>query len=84
VLPGLIVVGTDPVAVDAVGVAILRLYGTTPEVADGTIAQQEQLRRAAELGIGTASADAIELVALGDGAGEFAYRIKRLLRGVPS
>jgi len=79
VAPGVIVAGTDPVAVDAVGVAILRLYGTTPEVSKGPVAGQEQLRRAAELGIGTAAADAIELVALGDGADEFADRIRKLL-----
>jgi len=73
--PGLIVVGTDPVAIDAVGVAILRMYGTTREVSKGRIFEQEQLRRAAELGIGVRSARHIELVPLDKGAKKIAASI---------
>jgi len=54
--------GTDRVAVDAVGVAILRLLGTTPEVNNGAIFEQEQIARAAELGLGVPSAKQIQLV----------------------
>jgi len=75
VAPDVIVAGTDPVAVDAVGVAILRMYGTTPEVSEGGIFDQEQIKRAAELGIGVASFEAIELVPVGDGADEFARQV---------
>jgi len=77
--PGVMVVGTDPVAVDAVGVAILRMYGTTSEVSQGRVFEQEQIRRAAELGIGAKSAEEIELVPVGDGAGEFVDEIRRQL-----
>jgi uncharacterized protein (DUF362 family) len=52
VKPNLVIAGTDPVAVDAVGVAILRRYGTTPEVSEGRIFEQEQIARAVELGLG--------------------------------
>ena len=69
--PGLIIAGGDRVAVDAVGVALLRIHNTVPDVADGQIFGLEQIARAAELGVGVASADAIRLVPL-DGAGETA------------
>ena len=53
---------TDPVAVDAVGVAILRLFGTTPQVSRGKVFEQEQITRAAELGLGVDSPERIRLV----------------------
>lgn len=67
--PGVIIAGTDRVAVDAVGVALLRSFGTVPDVMNGGIFEQEQIARAAELGVGVASADRITLVPL-DKAGE--------------
>jgi len=76
---GVIIVGVDPVAVDAVGVAILRMYGTTPEVSKGKIFDQEQIRRAAELGIGIASPNQIDIVPIGPGAQEFAERVRKEL-----
>jgi len=62
VRPGVVLAGTDRVAIDAVGVAVLRIHGVGPPVAGGRIFEQEQIRRAAELGLGAASPDAIELV----------------------
>ncbi|MGD0081102.1 MAG: DUF362 domain-containing protein [Methanoregula sp.] len=69
--PGLIIAGSDRVALDAVGVALLRVHGTVPDVADGRIFGLEQIARAAELGVGVASAGAIRLVPL-DSEGETA------------
>ena len=43
---------TDRIAIDAVGVAILRHLGTTPEVSKGKIYEQDQIKRAMELGLG--------------------------------
>jgi uncharacterized protein (DUF362 family) len=63
------IAGTDRVAVDAVGVAVLRLYGTTPAVSRGPIFEQEQLARAATLGVGVGRPEQIELVT-DDRAGE--------------
>jgi len=75
----MIVAGTDRVAIDAVGVAILRLLGTTPEVSRGPIFEQEQIARAAELGLGVTSPSQIHLVT-GDPKSEaFAGKIKKLL-----
>ena len=47
---------------DAVGVAILRLYGTTPDMKKGRIFEQEQIAQAANLGVGVDFAEKIELV----------------------
>ena len=54
--------GTDPVAMDAIGVAILRLFGTTDEVSRGAVFEQEQIARAAEMGLGVAGPEQIELL----------------------
>jgi len=71
--------GTDRVAIDAVGVAILRLLGTTPEVSRGSIFEQEQIARAAELGLGVSSAKQIQL-ATGDAKSEaFAVQVRDIL-----
>jgi uncharacterized protein (DUF362 family) len=79
VSPNLLVAGDDRVAIDAVGVAILRLFGTTPEISKGRIQELEQLKRASELGIGTCSIDEIELVPLGKGSEQDVERIRRQL-----
>ena len=71
--------GIDRVAIDAVGVAILRLLGTTPEVSRGSIFEQEQIARAAELGLGVSSAKHIQLVT-GDAKSEaFAVQVSDIL-----
>jgi len=59
--PGVVLAGTDRVALDAVGVALLRMHGAGGPVAAGRIGDQEQIRRAVELGLGVASAEAIEI-----------------------
>jgi len=56
------VAGTDKIAIDAVGVALLRILGTTPEVSKGPIFKQEQIARAVELGFGVSSFEEIEFV----------------------
>jgi uncharacterized protein (DUF362 family) len=56
------VAGTDKIAIDAVGVALLRMLGTTEEVSKGSIFDQEQIARAVELKLGISSPDEIEFV----------------------
>ncbi len=60
--PNVVLASTDRVAIDAVGVAILRDKGTTANVSEGPVFGLEQLARAAELGIGVGRADQIEIV----------------------
>lgn len=62
--PNLLIASNDRVAVDAVGLALLRHYGSTPEVMNGRIFDQEQISRASSLGVGVKSADKIDLVPL--------------------
>jgi len=78
--PNVILVGKDRVAMDAVGVAILRLFGTTPEVSEGRVFQQEQIARAVELGIGIQSAKDIQLISLDAESEKFARKIERTFK----
>ncbi|MCJ7604828.1 MAG: DUF362 domain-containing protein [Dehalococcoidales bacterium] len=71
--------GTDRVAIDAVGVAILRMLGTTPEVTNGKIFEQDQIARAAELGLGVTSADRIELVTDDAESAAYAEKVREIL-----
>lgn len=79
-----ILAGTDRVAVDAVGVALLRYFGTTPEVSRGSIFDQEQIARAVQLGIGVSSPKQIELVTGDAESAEYAKAIRALLDGAPA
>jgi uncharacterized protein (DUF362 family) len=79
--PGVMIAGSDRVAIDAVGVALLRSYGTMRDVTEGRIFEQEQIAMAAELGIGVASAAAIHLVPLDTGAELIAARVQEQLDG---
>ncbi len=60
---GVVLAGVDRIAVDAVGVAILRLLGTTPEVRRGRVFELEQIARAVELGLGVVQPEAISILA---------------------
>ncbi len=60
--PGLLVASQDRVALDAVGVAILKRAGSTETAIRRNIFQQDQIVRAVEIGLGASSPDEIELV----------------------
>jgi uncharacterized protein (DUF362 family) len=62
--PNLILMSNDRVAIDAVGVAILRHYGTTRDISKGNIFDLGQIKRAAELGVGVKSADQINIIGI--------------------
>jgi uncharacterized protein (DUF362 family) len=74
-----VLAGTDRVAVDAVGVAVLRYFGTTPAVSQGSIFQQEQIARAVELGLGVESPEQIELVTDDPDSEAYAAEIHNIL-----
>ncbi len=75
----IILAGTDRIAIDAVGVALLRYYGTTPEVSKGKIFEQEQISRAVELGLGITGPDQIELVTSDTASADYAKKIRAIL-----
>jgi uncharacterized protein (DUF362 family) len=56
------VAGTDRVAVDAVGLAILKDLGANDAIMHTPIFQQEQMARAVEVGLGVTGPEEIELV----------------------
>jgi uncharacterized protein (DUF362 family) len=74
-----VLAGTDRVAIDAVGVAMLRLFGTTPEVSRGPIFAQPQIARAVELGLGVPGPGHIELVTGDDPSAAYAAQIHEIL-----
>ncbi len=78
--PNLLLASRDRVAIDAVGVAILKMYGAKGKVGDADVFEQDQLKRAAELGLGVKSADEIKLISLNDESRVEAERIEKVLK----
>jgi uncharacterized protein (DUF362 family) len=56
------IAGDDRVAVDAVGLAMLKSLGSNEAIMSRGIFEQEQLARAAQLGLGASGPGAIEIV----------------------
>jgi uncharacterized protein (DUF362 family) len=75
----IVVAGNDRVAVDATGVATLRLLGTIPAVTQGTVFEQEQIARAIELGLGVMSPDGIQFITPDSKSSELAKRLERII-----
>jgi len=69
----------DRVALDAVGVAALKLHGTTSKLQDRPIFKLDQIRRAAELGLGASGPEKIEIVPIDDATRGVADRIRTVL-----
>ena len=79
IAPNIILASTDRVALDAAGIALLRSYGSTPEVMRGRIFAMDLIARAAELGIGVRSAQDLRLVALDQESKDLAFDMRRIL-----
>ncbi|MEB3336154.1 MAG: DUF362 domain-containing protein [Leptolyngbyaceae bacterium] len=76
---GVILAGTDRVAVDVVAIGILRLLGTTEAVSRGSVWQLEQIRRAVELGLGASNPEQIEVVTADNASRTLADQIRKLI-----
>jgi len=74
-----VLAGTDRVALDAVGIAILRLLGTTPEVTRGTIFAQQQIARAVFLGLGISRPEEIEFLTDDAASADVAAQVRKIL-----
>jgi uncharacterized protein (DUF362 family) len=74
-----IIVGDDRVAVDAVGVAVLKSLGANEAIMGRPVFQQEQIARAAELRLGVARPEDIEIVTADPDSKAFADKVKALL-----
>ena len=70
---------TDRVAIDAVGVAILKSLGSNDQIMNTKIFDQEQIARAVELGLGAASPSEIEVIPADEKSREYCDRISEIL-----
>jgi uncharacterized protein (DUF362 family) len=64
VRPGFIAAGSDPVAIDAVGLAQLRLQGANRDITARSIWKIPTMERAVEIGLGAGSGRDIGLVGI--------------------
>jgi uncharacterized protein (DUF362 family) len=71
--------GNDRIAIDATGVAMLRLLGATPAVTHGAVLEQDQLARAVELGLGIKSPDDINFITDDNESAVLAKKLKAIL-----
>ena len=78
--PELLLASQDRIAIDAVGVAILKMYGAKGKVGEAGVFEQDQLKRAAELGFGAKSAEDIQLTPLNDESQADAKKIEKVLK----
>lgn len=73
------IASTDRVAIDAVGVGILKFLGSNQQIMNRRIFDQEQIARAVEIGLGVSSPDQIELIPADDESIEYGNRIAAIL-----
>jgi uncharacterized protein (DUF362 family) len=71
---------TDRVAIDAVGVAILKFLGSNENIMKPKIFEQEQIARAVELGLGASSPSEIEIISADKDSREYEGRIVEILK----
>lgn len=70
---------SDRVAIDAVGVAVLKYLGSNKQIMKRKIFDQTQIARAVELGLGVSSPDEIDLVPADDESLNYCDRIAAVL-----
>ncbi|OGS56738.1 MAG: hypothetical protein A3K60_02550 [Euryarchaeota archaeon RBG_19FT_COMBO_56_21] len=70
---------TDRIALDAVGVAALKMHGTTPKIQGKRVFEQDQIKRAIELGLGVKGPEDVELVPVDSDSEAIAAKISSFL-----
>jgi len=70
---------TDRVALDAVGVAALKMHGSTRKINDRPIFGHDQIARAAELGLGASGPEEVEVFPVDEASRSIAERIERVI-----
>jgi uncharacterized protein (DUF362 family) len=76
---GVILAGTDRIAVDAVGLAVLKQLGSNDAIMSTKIFDQEQMQRAVELGLGIGKPDQIEIVTGDEESRSYAKILKEII-----
>ncbi|MEW6715249.1 MAG: DUF362 domain-containing protein [Nitrospirota bacterium] len=74
-----ILAGADRIAVDAVGLSILKELGSNKAIMGRKIFEQEQIARAVELGLGVTRPEDIEIVTGDKTSKEYTGRLKEIL-----
>ncbi len=74
-----IIAGTDRIAIDAVGLAVLKEIGSNKAIMGKKIFQQEQIARAVELGLGVTSPGDIDIIAGDEESSRYAGRLRSIL-----
>ncbi|MBW2308068.1 MAG: DUF362 domain-containing protein [Deltaproteobacteria bacterium] len=73
---------TDRVAIDAVGVAILKSLGSNAKIMERKIFEQEQIARAVELGLGVSSPAEINVIPADEQSRDYRDRVVEILHEV--
>ncbi len=71
---------TDRVAIDAVGLAVLKSLGSNAQIMKPRIFEQEQIARAAEIGLGATSPSEIEIVSANPESQPYRDRVGLILK----
>lgn len=71
---------TDRVAIDAVGVAVLKLLGSNESIMKPKIFEQDQIARAVELGLGVSSPSEIDVIPADNNSQDYRDRVIEVLR----
>lgn len=75
-----IIAGTDRVAMDAVGLAVLKQLGTNATITERPIFEQDQIKRAAALGLGIQSPQQIKILTKDEQSRAYALELDTILR----
>jgi len=77
--PQVMIFGADRVAVDAVGVAVLRMHGGNATISRGAVFEQEQIARAVQVGLGAKDPGQIDLVTDDPASNRIAEQVRQVL-----
>lgn len=77
--PDIMIAGTDRIAIDAVGLAILKDLGSNKDIMGKKIFEQEQIARAVELGLGITSPQEIEIITDDTNSKKYAGKLTKIL-----
>lgn len=73
---------TDRVAIDAAGLAVLKLLGSNDAIMNKKIFEQEQIARAVDLGLGVSSPSEIHIIPVDPESQEYCDRVvEKLMEG---
>jgi uncharacterized protein (DUF362 family) len=73
------IAGTDRIAIDAVGLSVLKELGSNKDIMEKKVFEQEQIARAVELGLGITSPEEIKLIADDVESKKYVEKLKGIL-----